>query len=237
MHFDVQFVNYFLKCNIQSQFQENITCVLRKFVLDVMLLWFGCESWCVFGPAGLFECSFRLFPCVSLSKINRSPHCIASGGLLPGVLMAIHIHLQPACGTTGVKPDWHVHAHTHTRTYTAMCDWQVIVAEHTYTEILRRHAKHGSRSRRTKKINEGSHTFVCGSETIVYKNLCLYVLFYLPCFKVIVYSKMTILSLFNYSLLGTTWGWVNDVRSFSFVWTIPLYHTCLICSLVTFLTI
>ncbi len=79
-----------------------------------MLLWFGCESWCVFGPAGLFECSFRLFPCVSLFKINRSPVRIASGSLLPGLLMAIHIHLQPACGTTGAKPDWHVHAHTHT---------------------------------------------------------------------------------------------------------------------------
>ncbi len=35
---------------------------------------------------------------------------------------------------------------------------------------------------------------------------------------------------------GTTWGWVNDVRIFIFVWTIPLYHTCLLCGVVTFLT-
>lgn len=87
--------------------------------------------------------------------------------------------------------------HTHTRTHTAMCDWQVIVAEHTYTEILRRHAKHGSRSRRTKKTNQRlSHICLCLQNHFVL-NLCLYVVFSSSSFKGIVHCYLFNLMLYQ----------------------------------------
>lgn len=47
----------------------------------------------------------RLFPDVRFCKINGGLAFVASGGPLLGLHMAIHIHLQPACGlhTTGAQ--------------------------------------------------------------------------------------------------------------------------------------